>query len=386
MPWPLPIAFARRLWTLLPGFLILAPAAAADTALPSDRLQRVLERTVDGSRITGTTVCLRHGGQEWCGAAGDLATDRPFHIASTTKLYTTALVLQLADQSLLGLDDTLADLLPDSLWTGLHTLKGQDRSATITVRHLLGQTSGLPDYFMGKPAKGPSLEEDLLEGHDQAWSPAQALERSRALTPGFPPGKAGKALYSDTNYQLLGLVIEQVTGQGYAQVLKERILDPLALHHTWLAGQQPPDGLPSVAPLRSGKQTLEIPRAMASFGPDGGIIATAGDLQVFLQAFFQGRLFAAERLPELQHWNRIFFPLEYGTGLMRFRVPRLFSPFKRFPALIGHSGLSGAFAFYCPERDLYLAGTVNQIRNPGRSFQLMLKLIQTLDSAPGKTL
>ncbi|MDO8869603.1 MAG: hypothetical protein Q7V10_02515 [Methanobacteriaceae archaeon] len=76
--------------------------------------------------------------------------------------------------------------------------------------------------------------------------------------------------------------------------------------------------------------------------------------------------------------NKIFFPLQYGIGLMRFKLPRIFSPFKSVPELLGHSGLSGAFSFYCPEKDIYLTGTVNQAAYPDLSFNLMVKIINYL--------
>ena len=117
---------------------------------------------------------------------------------------------------------------------------------------------------------------------------------------------------------------------------------------------------------------------MASFGPDGGVVATVDDLMTFLRGFFEGALFDSAVLPSLQTWNRIFFPLQYGVGLARFKWPRLFSPLAEQPELLGHSGLSGAFAFYAPGRRTYLAGTVNNIAHPDRSFRLMLALLGAL--------
>ena len=65
-------------------------------------------------------------------------------------------------------------------------------------------------------------------------------------------------------------------------------------------------------------------------------------------------------------------------SMARFRLPRIFSPFKAMPELLGHSGLSGAFAFYSPLRNVYLTGTVNQIHYPSTSFKLMLQLINSI--------
>jgi D-alanyl-D-alanine carboxypeptidase len=64
---------------------------------------------------------------------------------------------------------------------------------------------------------------------------------------------------------------------------------------------------------------------------------------------------------------------------MRLKLPRIFSPFKPVPELIGHSGISGAFAFYCPENDMHITGTVNQIHDPGLSYRLMIGILNKLE-------
>ena len=78
----------------------------------------------------------------------------------------------------------------------------------------------------------------------------------------------------------------------------------------------------------------------------------------------------------MRRWNRIFFPLQYGCGLMRFKLPRLLSPFGFSPELVGHSGSSGSFLFYCAEIDLYIAGTLNQMAMPRAPFPLAVKVAQ----------
>jgi CubicO group peptidase (beta-lactamase class C family) len=117
---------------------------------------------------------------------------------------------------------------------------------------------------------------------------------------------------------------------------------------------------------------------MCSFGADGGIVSTAEESMIFIKAFFNGQLFPKEYINEMKIWNNIFFPLQYGVGLARFKLPRIFSAFKSYPELIGHSGLSGAFAFYCPAKEIYFTGTVNQISNPSISYKLMIKLLSAL--------
>jgi hypothetical protein len=76
----------------------------------------------------------------------------------------------------------------------------------------------------------------------------------------------------------------------------------------------------------------------------------------------------------MQNWNKIFFPMQAGVGIHLFKLPWFFNPFGAVPSFIGHSGLSGALAFYCPKSDLYIAGTVNQVAHPDLSFRLMIQL------------
>jgi D-alanyl-D-alanine carboxypeptidase len=158
-------------------------------------------------------------------------------------------------------------------------------------------------------------------------------------------------------------------------VLKEWIFEKLGLKRTYLY-ENSSDTIPE--PMYFKQKPLLIPLAMVSFGPDGGIVSTSEELMVFIKAFFKGELFSKEYLNEMKCWNKIFFPLEYGIGMTRFSLPRILSPFKAMPELLGHSGLSGAFAFYSPLRNVYLAGTVNQIHYPDTSFKLMLKLINSI--------
>ncbi|MFC7584704.1 serine hydrolase domain-containing protein [Nonomuraea antimicrobica] len=142
---------------------------------------------------------------------------------------------------------------------------------------------------------------------------------ARSLTSGFAPGTPGRAHYSDTNYQLLGRVIEVVTGGDYEQAVRRRIAEPLGLRDTWLFTPETRGRYDEVAPLLNGRAPLRLPDAMASAGPDGGLVSTAADGLRFLRAFLGGELFPASYLERMTStWNRIFSPIEYGIGIMRF--------------------------------------------------------------------
>lgn len=360
--------------------LIIILTGSMDTntksqGLDRQKLDKILQSTVNGKSVFGATLSIERAGEKWTGSAGNMRVDQPYFIASTTKLYVTAILLQLRQQNKLQLSDLISKYLSAQVLQGLHVFKGQEYSAALTIQNLLAQTSGLPDYFEDKARGNESLLEEVTNGHDQYWSFEQAIERTKRLPAKFKPGTKGKAHYSDTNFQLLGKIIEQITGLEFHQACEEYLFRPLALTHTYVYVDAK-DTLP--APMYYKSQPLHIPKAMASFGSDGGIVSTTEESLTFVKAFFGGSLFPKEYLAELYEWNRIMFPLEYGVGVMRFKWPRIFSPFKPIPAFIGHSGLSGAFAYYVPEKDVYVTGTLNQIQDPSLSYKMLIQVLNTL--------
>jgi CubicO group peptidase (beta-lactamase class C family) len=189
--------------------------------------------------------------------------------------------------------------------------------------------------------------------------------------------ESGKVYYSDTNYQLLSAVIEAVSKQPLADVFRARIFAPLELTNTYLYDcNQPGD----VLPLYHQAQRLDLPLALTSERGAGGIVSTLSDSLRFLRAFFDGELFDRAHPTPMQNWHPLFFPMDYGYGLMRFKLPRITTLFRYSPELIGHSGASGSFAFYAPREQLYMAGTFNQFEKPSRPFQFMLKVIAAAQS------
>jgi len=344
-----------------------------DISQTQAKLQRTIASIVDNKKVFGVSVSVEKGDGSitFIGSAGNLHTESQYFIASTTKLFMTAITMQLRHEGKLSLDDHLSKHFNNQTLHNLLVFKGIDYAGTITIRQLLANTSGLPDYFQQKRERGRSLLDELPSGKDQFWTFEQVISATQKMRPAFKPGERGKALYSDTNFQILGRIIETLTGKKVPEVLKENIFGPLGLTQTYLYEDRR-DKRP--APLYYKAKPLAIPLAMTSFGPDGGIVSTSDELMRFLKAFFTGKLFPIEYFDEMKRWNKIFFPLQYGVGMARFKLPRLFSPFKAAPELLGHSGLSGAFAFYSPEKDLYLAGTVNQMHPPDISYRLMIRL------------
>ena len=323
----------------------------------------------------GTSFAIKKDSSTWQGSSGNMNIDQPYFIASTTKLFTTAIILKLRAEGKLSLDDKISKYIDKSILSGLHIYKGKEYSQDLTIKHLLSHTSGLPDYFQGKGANGKSLENEITEGNDQFWTFEQAIERTKKMASLFAPGTKGKANYSDANFQLLGKIIETITHKSYSENCQEIIIKPLGLPKTYLY-QDSTDKTPKILYYKS--KELNIPKAMTSFGADGGVVSTSSDMLVFIEAFFTGKLFPQTYIDELQKWNKIFFPMQSGIGIHLFKLPWIFNPTGAVPYFIGLSGLSGALAYYSPKENIFIVGTVNQVAHPDISFKTMIKLTQKL--------
>ena len=145
-------------------------------------------------------------------------------MASVGKLFTSVVVGLLHEKGYLSFEDCIAEYLDSELMDGLHVYKGKDYSSEIQIRHLLNQSSGLPDNFY-------PLFDKLLADHHFDIRPREAFMWARDnLAPSAPPGR--RSYYTDTNYHLLGLIVEKVFGEPFAAVLKRLVFDPTGMKHT----------------------------------------------------------------------------------------------------------------------------------------------------------
>lgn len=352
---------------------------------PADPLQAYLNRLVGRRRIPHVVLGVTSGDGTfaWSGAAGDadgagtpMRADTPYFIASVTKLCIATLVLQMHERGQIELDTPMVDYLPSEVTAGLHVRRGVDLTGRITVHNLLGHTSGLSDYLEDRPRGGTSWYRRIADGADTTWSRSEALQRVRdELRPKFVPqdpyGQKVRARYSDTGFQLLIAIIEHVTGTSYGRALDEHLIRPLGLERTWLPGHRQPEQ-PMAAPARlfhKGK-ALNVPGVIAS---SNDLMSTVEDQLVLMKALVSGEVFddPATRLLAIRRFNRIMYPLEYGLGMMRFRVNRMVAPGRDTVTLVGHSGATGSWLFHCPELDLHVAGTVDDIDARAVPYRLL---------------
>ncbi|WP_063753229.1 serine hydrolase domain-containing protein, partial [Streptomyces resistomycificus] len=218
-----------------------------------------------------------------------------FRAGSLTKTFIATVVLQLAAEHRLKLSDTVEQHLP-----GLVRGAGNDGRA-LTLRALLTHTSGLYDFT-------------AVTGGAVPLSPRQALRI--ALT--HPPATPGRYAYSNTNYVLLGLVVEQVTGHSYATEAERRLIAPLGLTGTSFPGSR--TTLPSPhgrAYATDGTDVTEIDPQVA--GAAGELVTTLADLDRFYAALLGGRLLPPGRLREMLDTRTA--QGSYGMGLIPVKLP-----------------------------------------------------------------
>lgn len=340
------------------------------------RLAAIVEKVAARPDTFDVGFALTQPREEWSWSWTESGAPESCFVSSVTKLFTTAIVMQMRKEGLLSLDDTVVSHLGADTMEGLHTLGGVDYTPDITIRHLLSHTSGLPDYWEQKPTDGPSLFEDVVVANsDRSWTFDEAMDIARRCTPRFPPGTPGKAFYSDTNFHLLGRLIELHDRRPYAGSVEARIVEPLGLRKTYVFSQETLDRFPTVARTGFRQSVVSLPNTLASFCPDGGIVSTPQEGVAFLEAFMSGVLFPREYLAEMtSEWRRIFYPLRYGMGIMRFSLSRMLAPFSRPMNFLGHAGSSGAALFYEPSKDLFVCVVVNQAAKPSLPFQVMSRL------------
>ena len=298
----IPTAHARPADTKLETGLAAIHGAGAPGAL-------ALVTTTAGSVTTAVgTADIRQ--------PGALRPDAPFRAGSITKTLTAALVLQLVAEKRLRLSDTVGRWLPGLL----------ARGDEITIRQLLQHTSGLRDYADGPGAS--KLFAPLLRDRDHRFTPRE-LVRTVAQAPlQFEPG-SGWA-YSNTNYVLLGMILEQATGEQLSQLLDDRILRPLHLRHTSL-----PNGaaLPLAGVhgyLLPGNPLLPAPGGapvdVTKTSPSwtwaaGALVSTPHEISRFYRALLGGRLLPTRLLTEMTHARPTSAGRGYGLGLLEVDTP-----------------------------------------------------------------
>ncbi|MFK4148875.1 serine hydrolase domain-containing protein [Streptomyces sp. NPDC004065] len=298
------------------------PGPAPAPAWSGDDAARQAVRRLTSAGLPGAIALIRDHGRTATAAAGyaDVAAKRRMsradhlRVGSNTKAFTATLVLQLAAEGRLRLDDSVQHFLPG-------IVHGGDR---ITVRHLLNHTSGLFPF-----EQDPSFSAPYLKGHaGHYWSPRRLVALADAHPPLFRPG--ARFSYSNTNYVLLGLIVEKVTHHSYRHEVERRVIRPLGLRDTRL----PVRSLTVQSPAahgyllgRNGSAPKDITGAMSpsTTWAAGALTSTVNDLARFDRALLTGRLLPRAQLAEMMKAGPYKVdPADpdkgYGLGLERVRL------------------------------------------------------------------
>ncbi|WP_395759827.1 beta-lactamase family protein [Streptomyces althioticus] len=327
-----------------------AAVAVAGTAVPATAATArsrsrswSLQREADALRDTGVTgVAVRldtpQGTVTARSGVRDLRSHGPvpeggyLRLGSTTKTFVATVLLRLVGERRVSLDRTVEELLP-----GLVRGAGND-GRTITVRHLLRHTSGLPDYV---PDVFPEQSaETYFANRWRAYTPAELVRLAVRHRPAFPAG-AGWA-YSNTNYVLAGLIIERITGRGWEREVADRILRPLGLRHTDTPGTRPFLPHPHTSDYQQFAEggplvDTTLPYRPFDSGADGSMTGTARDLNRFFSALAGGRLLAPAELAAMRDTVEVppgnGHPAGARAGLGLFHTP-----LSGGGGCLGHSG------------------------------------------------
>jgi D-alanyl-D-alanine carboxypeptidase len=281
----------------------------------SEQLQSLLDQEVNRVNVPGLQLSVHtRDGRTWSGASGtvDLAQkialehNHILRVGSVTKMFTAVIIFKLIEEGKLSLDDTLSSYFPKV-----------PNAESISLGQLLNHTSGLADVL-----EVPSvLSRSVIPW--QNWKPETLVNLASKREPHFSPG--GDWGYSNTNYILLGLIAEQVSGKPLAELYQSYITQPLGLSSTFfvpyevapaklISGYErdltPLPGIWMIRPKDKGWPTA----AYAS----GAMVSTADDLVRFLESLFGGKLISPESLEHMTQFVEMSnpsFPEQTGSGL-----------------------------------------------------------------------
>lgn len=346
------------------GAVVAAPAPDGPATSTADArghaaLSSALQ-DVHRAGIPGVFAEVRDEGRVWRGASGvaDVDTGRPVRpgmrqrVGSVTKTFTAAAVMQQVERGRVGLDTPIGTYLP-------HLVPGE-RGRKITVRMLLNHTSGIPDYI---PYAFPSLKgwdpahaspESLDDNRFRRFRPAELIELGLSAPPAAEPG-APTGVYSNTNYLLLGQLLEEVTGMPAERYITRHVIQRAGLRHTGF-----PDGPRVRGPHSRMYEALygliDPPRDysvydMSWVSTGAGLVSTMEDLNRFYARLLDGRIVRHATLAEMQRTVPVRAldgtTIDYGLGLHREDIP-------------------GCGTFWGHDGTVWGAGTLSLTRADGR--------------------
>jgi D-alanyl-D-alanine carboxypeptidase len=351
--------------------------AAIDPALDST-LQHCLDSVRAYYQMKGVSAAAYIPGQGmWQGVSGvshatvPIDTDMVFSIGSITKTFIAAEIFKLIETGVLTLDDTLGSLLPP-----MNFVRGD-----IKIRNLLGHRSGLAEYL------GIDWQNSMFADPYRIWSGEEALDSFLTAATGVPGGPYN---YRNTNYVLLGMVIESLEGDSLHHVLRNNFFTSLNMNDTYMyVHEQLPNPIPHMwnAPNFDPNQATDswsIPRISASSSTSaaGGLYATAADLAWWGYNLYSGNVISPASLSDMLSFVTVSSSYYNGYGLGCMRFPYMGRTYW------GHAGNFWGYAscmMYYPQDQICVTTLINidcYGSNAARPLmnELVNQLINTVES------
>lgn len=300
---------------LLISFLVCSAISYSCADKQVDQTQEVLDKLVKENKLPGLNFSIiKSSGKQLNYSSGFSDTTNQVRLnenhilfsGSVGKTYAVAVLMQLVDEGKISFDNLFLSYFPENEW-----LKNLPNIEKITVEMLITHTSGLPRYI-----EDPNVWKTLLENPDKVWTYEERFSYAYNMEPAHDPGKGWS--YSDTNYLLLGMLIEKMSGKEFYELVNEKILIPGKLVNTHPSLTRDIPNLP-VAYSHLTDDLFNMPEVVVNdgryiFNPQfewtgGGFASTTSDLAKWAKYYFEGKFFSNDML------TKIVTPTKYGSEI-----------------------------------------------------------------------
>jgi D-alanyl-D-alanine carboxypeptidase len=290
-------------------------------------------------------------------------------MASVGKIFTSTIISILYEEEKLKFDDKITKYIDNEIMERIHVYKDKEYSQTIEIGHLLNHTSGLADSFW-------DCLEDVCNPNDKKFEVIDAINWIKNNKEAeFKPGEGFH--YTDTNYHLLGLIIESITKIPFHEVLKEKIFIPLNMKNSYMNQYSSPieeSELSEADFFYNGTRLNKNQNYSRLDFSGGGIISTASDLLIFMKALVSNKLISEATIKKMkENTARFRLGIEYGYGIWNIiKVPVLMP--EKYSSW-GVAGATGAYMFYNPFSNTYFIGNFNDFSYRQKGLQFMLSKV-----------
>lgn len=330
------MSFLKKIFAYLFIFVVTLSVTAEAQNRPvfnKEKLNAYLDTLFQNDKFMGSVALDSAGVTVYSKSVGYRDMDEPnlksdrhtvYRIGSVTKTFTATLIFQLIEEGRLSLSTQLSEYYPEI-----------PQADAITIEHLLRHQSGLFNF---------TNAEDYTEWMTEERTKEQMLDLFRNQETQFEPGE--KVSYSNTNYVLLGYILEDITGRSYARLLEQRIAGPLGLERTYFGGKINTEEGEAASFHYDGDQWTKLPETNM-FIPHGAgaIVSTTEDMLVFIRSLFNGELVSQESLDKMTGLQQRF-----GMGL--FGIP--FYDKTAYGHTGGIDGFQSNLAYF-PEQEVGIA-------------------------------